>query len=143
MTSLPITTATDNTGTDDTTKKLIPGHVIHCSSVEEYHAALQAAGDGLVVVDVYADWCPPCQAMAPIFERLAAEYPQTVFIKVDVDRAPSLKHELSVWALPTFVFLKHGKKVGSFMGANQSLLKRGLENNGEVSICSNLACIVQ
>ena len=118
------------------------GTVIHCDSEEEYYAAVQAAGDSLVVVDCFASWCPPCQKIAPVFTRLATEYPHVVFVKVDMERAPSIGKILNVWAMPTFVFLRHGKRVGSFMGANESLLKRGLDNNGEVSMCSAM-CIIQ
>ena len=120
-----------------------PGQVIHCNNEELYRAALVESGDRLVVVDCYASWCGPCRQMAPIFERLASEYPHVVFIKVDVDQVPTLKSELSVWALPTFVFLRYGKKVGSFMGANPSWLRRGLENNGQVSMCSSFNCAIQ
>lgn len=99
----------------------------------------------LVVVDCYAPWCPPCQQMAPIFERLATngEYPDAVFIKINMDQVPSLKSELSVWALPTFCFFKNGIKVGSFMGANETLLRTGLEQDGRVSMCSSLPCSIQ
>lgn len=122
-----------------------PGHVIHVNNGDEYHAAMKAAGnsDKLVVIDCFASWCPPCQQIAPVFERLASDYPNVVFIKLNADSIPaSIKTELSIWVLPTFVFFKDGKKVGSFMGANERLLVRGLENNGQVSICSSL-CNIQ
>ena len=116
--------------------------IIHCTSEHDYYTALESAGDRLVVVDCYAPWCPPCQQIAPIFEQLAGQYPDIVFIKVDMDQAgPSLKSELGVWALPTFCFLRDGKKVGSFMGANESLLRQGLEQDGRVSMCS--MCSIQ
>ena len=116
--------------------------IIHCTSANDYHTALEDAGDRLVVVDCYAPWCPPCQQIAPIFERLAGEYPHVVFIKVDMDQAgASLKSELGVWALPTFCFFRHGRKLGSFMGANVTLLRQGLENDGRVSMCS--MCSIQ
>lgn len=120
------------------------GQVLHCHSEESYRAALHAAGDRLVVIDCFATWCPPCQQMAPVFDKLAGDYPDVVFIKMDMDQVPAfLKSELSVWALPTFVFFKHGKKAGSFMGANTTLLRRGLENDGQVSMCSSCNCVIQ
>ena len=74
--------------------------------------------------------------MAPIFERLAAEYTDVLFIKVNVEQVPEIKR-YGVWALPTFVFLRFGEKQGSFMGANVAKLRQGLENNGYVSICGS------
>lgn len=147
------------------------GKVIHCTSAQAYHDALQEAEDRLVVVDCYADWydmifvvarcqvlllffctpncfsffvyhcrCGPCRAMAPIFEALSTQYPDIVFVKVDVDRAPEVKSLLGVWALPTFAFVRNGQKVSSFTGANERSLRQGLQNNGELGYCSS--CII-
>jgi len=58
-------------------------------------------------------------------------------LKVNVDQVPSIKYILGVYAMPSFFSLKDGVKVGSFMGANESLLRKGLENGGNVGgICS-------
>jgi thioredoxin 1 len=80
----------------------MPGKVIHCTSSQEYHQALQEAGDRLVVVDCYADWCAPCVAMAPVFEAMSLQYTEIVFIKVDIDRAPEIKSLLGVWCVTTY-----------------------------------------
>lgn len=120
-------------------------NVIHCVSDSQYYSAIESAGNRLVVVDCYAPWCPPCQKIAPVFEQLAkTEYTDVVFIKIDMDQAsPKLKSVMSVWALPTFVFLRQGKKVGSFMGANEKSLREGLEHDGRVSMCSTISCSIQ
>jgi thioredoxin 1 len=78
--------------------------------------------------------CGPCQNIAPVFEALARQHHNIVFLKVDVDKVPSIKKTLGVWAMPTFAFLKKGRKVGSFMGANEKMLRRGLEHDGHVGI---------
>ena len=117
--------------------------VVHaCTNMAEYHAALQSAGDRLVVLDCGADWCPPCRHMAPIFERLAGEYPDVVFLSVNVEHVPQIKTAVgNIWALPTFVFLRSGEKQGSFMGADVNKLRHGLEHNGYVSICGGCAIL--
>ena len=79
--------------------------------------------------------------MSPIFEAMALQHSDVVFVKVDVETFPAIKSELGVWALPTFCFLKNGRKVSSFMGANERNLKRGLENDGNLGVCSS--CSVQ
>jgi thioredoxin len=118
--------------------------VIHCDSKDAFYSALASAGeDRLVVVDCFASWCPPCRQIAPVFESYAAQYKDIVFIKVDMDAVPDLKVELGVWALPTFCFFRNGIKVGSFMGANARLLKRGLDNGGDVGMCSSSSCTIQ
>jgi thioredoxin 1 len=72
---------------------------------------------------------------------MARQYTDVVFLKVDVDKVPSIKNILGVWAMPTFAFLRNGNKVGSFMGANEQSLRRGLENDGNMGVCSS--CSIQ
>lgn len=79
--------------------------------------------------------------MAPIFEALSLQYTDVVFIKVDVDKAPGVKNLLGVWALPTFAFVKHGKKISSFTGANERSLRQGLENHGVLGYCSSCTIV--
>ena len=57
--------------------------------------------------------------------------------KVDVDKVPEIKSVLSVWAMPTFTFLRNGNVVGSFMGADVRKLRYGLNNGGKVGICGS------
>ena len=115
-----------------TSNALTPGSVITCKSEEEYYEILELAGDRLVIVDCYAVWCPPCVAIAPRFEALSRQYQDVVFIKVDVDKVPSIPQILGVWAMPTFFFLKNGSKVGRITGANESAIRSGLESGGRV-----------
>ena len=119
------------------------GSVIHCSSDAQYAAAVESAGlERLVVVDCFADWCGPCKAISPTVDALAAEHPDVVFVKLDVDSCPRTAQRLRVMAMPTFIFLKNGNRLGSFMGANEALLRQGIESDGKVGgICSS--CAVQ
>lgn len=70
----------------------------------------------VVVLDVYADWCPPCRALAPILDALASELSGKVVIaKLDADsnRAPAA---LGVSALPTLVVFRDGQVLGRIVG---------------------------
>lgn len=78
--------------------------------------------------------------MSPVFEALSIHFSEVVFVKVDIDELPAVKQLLGVWALPTFAFLRRGKKISSFTGANERLLRQGLENDGNVGYCSS--CII-
>ncbi len=73
--------------------------------------------DGLVVVDLYTDWCQPCKRMKPIFEELSAQYPHIKFVKVNCEEAPNLMKRLKITGFPTFLFYKNGKVVGTRVGA--------------------------
>lgn len=65
-----------------------------------------------VVLDFFATWCGPCKTIAPMFEKLAAEFPSVTFLKVDVDQAGmELREKWSIRSVPTFVFLRKGGKL--------------------------------
>ena len=74
-----------------------------------------------VVVDFYADWCPPCKIVSPILESLSSEYAGRVrFAKVSVDDEPELASRFSIMSIPTVVFFAHGKAVDAVIGAVSS-----------------------
>ncbi len=50
----------------------------------------QEIANGLVLVDFYADWCGPCQAIAPILEELSNEVEGAQIVKLNVDTAQSV-----------------------------------------------------
>ena len=63
-----------------------------------------------VLVDFYADWCGPCQAMAPILKEVAGEYGDKVkVIKIDVDRNQPIAQRFGVRSIPTFIMFKNGE----------------------------------
>jgi thioredoxin len=71
-----------------------------------------------VVVDFYADWCPPCKIVSPILENLSSEYSGRVrFAKVNVDDYPELASEFGIMSIPTVVFFRRGKAQDAVIGA--------------------------
>ncbi|KWU43554.1 thioredoxin-like protein 1-like protein [Rhodotorula sp. JG-1b] len=81
--------------------------------------ALTANKDAVSVIDFHAVWCGPCKAIAPIYQKLAAQYAGRVqFLKVDVDQVPAVAQKFNVSAMPTFVVLKGPAKVEEMRGAN-------------------------
>jgi thioredoxin 1 len=72
-------------------------------------------GDGIVVVDVWADWCGPCKMFAPIFDASSEENGDIVFGKLDSDAEPELSSALGVQAIPTLMVFRDG--IGLFQQA--------------------------
>ena len=59
-----------------------------------------------VVIDFYATWCGPCQAMAPMLKRLAQEYDGRIkVLKVDVDKNQALAAAARIQSIPTLFFI--------------------------------------
>ncbi|MEO2089045.1 MAG: thioredoxin [Gemmataceae bacterium] len=73
--------------------------------------------DGPVVVDLYADWCGPCRALAPLLDRLADAYAGRVkFVKVNVDDEPEVARHFDVASIPTLLVFDRGRLVQRLTG---------------------------
>jgi thioredoxin 1 len=71
-----------------------------------------------VVVDFWAEWCPPCRMIAPLLDQLADEYNGKVkFSKVNVDEEPDLATQYNVMNIPTLIFFKDGIPQDKIVGA--------------------------
>ncbi len=72
----------------------------------------------LVVVDFFANWCPPCREMAPAIEKVAKEYEdEFVLIKVDIDNMPNTANLFKVTGVPFVALMKEGEMIDSFLGS--------------------------
>ncbi len=76
--------------------------------------------EGLVVVDMYADWCGPCKMMAPVLDGLSEDYEDVKFVKINVDNNPDVAERYGVQSIPNFVFIKNGEKVNQIIGARDA-----------------------
>jgi thioredoxin reductase (NADPH) len=66
-----------------------------------------------VVLDFYSSECPPCEALAPKFESLAAIYGKDIkFMKIFRQQNRDLAERLNVQSSPTLIFFEKGKEVG-------------------------------
>lgn len=74
---------------------------------------------------VYADWCGPCKAIAPHFEKMSKEYskPKKVaFCKINVDSQSTISRAHGVSAMPTFIIFHAGQPIETIRGANPPAL---------------------
>ena len=74
--------------------------------------------EGLVVVDFWATWCPPCRAIEPVLKELAEEYTGRVKIaKIDVDLDGELANLYKIKSIPNLIMFKDGEVVDNKLGA--------------------------
>ncbi|MBS3181166.1 thioredoxin [Leucobacter manosquensis] len=72
-----------------------------------------------VVVDIWAAWCGPCKAIAPILDQLAEEYAGRVkIVKIDADQNPEAVTAAGVTSIPTLGFYRAGERVDVLIGAH-------------------------
>lgn len=70
-----------------------------------------------VVLEVYSNYCHACQTMIPIFSELSHTFAgQVKFAKLNIDKEGGLADELSIRAMPTFLFIKNGQIVNRHVG---------------------------
>ena len=69
-----------------------------------------------LLVDFWATWCGPCQKLAPVLEALAAEHPEIVVGKVDVDQQPELAAKMMVDSIPALFLFRNGQVVKRVVG---------------------------
>eukprot|EP00243_Klebsormidium_subtile_P003884 TRINITY_DN17515_c0_g1_i1.p2 TRINITY_DN17515_c0_g1~~TRINITY_DN17515_c0_g1_i1.p2 ORF type:complete len:112 (+),score=16.91 TRINITY_DN17515_c0_g1_i1:233-568(+) len=82
-----------------------------------------------IVVDFWATWCGPCRNIAPFFIDLAKQYPDVVFLKVDVDANQEIAQSEGISAMPTFRVYKGGKQIGELIGASKEKLEQLVATN--------------
>jgi thioredoxin 2 len=90
---------------------------------DDFDAAVKAKS--LVLVDLWAEWCPPCKMIAPILEGLSRDLAgQLKVVKVDVDHSPVISQRYDARSIPMLLLIDDGKVVDTIVGALPKLAFR-------------------
>jgi thioredoxin 1 len=83
--------------------------------MENFEATV--TGDGITLVDFWAEWCGPCKMFGPIFEQTSEENPDVTFAKVDTEAEQQLAGALGIMSIPTLMIFRDGIQLFSQPGA--------------------------
>lgn len=73
--------------------------------------------DQPVLVDFWAQWCPPCHQIVPVLTQINAERNDLTVVKLNSDENPAISARYRVMALPTLMLFHHGEVIWSVVGA--------------------------
>lgn len=91
------------------------------TSLETFEAdVIEASREHIVLLDLWAEWCPPCLTIAPILEQVIGEYDGNVkLVKIEVDEGENMKiaGRYQVRGFPTIILFQGGEEKDRFSGA--------------------------
>jgi len=73
-------------------------------------------GNGIVLLDYWAEWCGPCRMFGPIFEKVSDENPDITFGKVNTEAEQALAATFQIRSIPTLMVFKDGVLIYSQPG---------------------------
>lgn len=120
--------ATSQNATISPQKSSTRGSVIHVKDRSTLETHLKSVSRTAATIFFTSSTCNPCKMAYPMFDRLAEQHPEALFVKVDINSARDIAMQYQIRATPTFVTFSRGTRHGVWSGADPNLLKANVES---------------
>jgi len=78
---------------------------------------IKASSNTVILVDFWAEWCPPCRSLTPVLEKIAQQQSASLRLaKVEVDENMKLAGRYGLRGFPTVIVFIDGEECGRFSG---------------------------
>ncbi len=71
---------------------------------------------GVVLLEMWAEWCAPCKQISPMLDRLSEEFKDVKFLRANVDESPAMVSKYQIRALPNILLFKDGNVIDQMVG---------------------------
>jgi thioredoxin 1 len=106
------------TAQPESTESGATGRGLVAHATDDTFADAVLASNIPVLVDFWAEWCPPCHMMSPVLNEIAAELTDRLsVVKINVDENPGVARRYGILAMPTLSVFRNGEVVSSVVGA--------------------------
>ena len=98
----------------------ISNHIFSVNLDDFEEKVIQASFKKPILVDYWADWCPPCITIAPVIEKVIIDYNGAIKLaKLEVDEGDNMKlaGKYQIRGFPTIMLFENGVEVDRFSGA--------------------------
>ena len=110
----------------DTHPQINPATFVYDATEKNFdQVAIQESQKRLVIVDISAEWCAPCNVLMPILDKLSKEYAgEFLLAKLDADENMRIAGRYKVRGFPTVIALVNGEEVDRFHSAQRESFVR-------------------
>ncbi len=90
--------------------------MVHYIDEEKVNEEIVLNSTGLMILDVYADWCIPCQMLTPILNEIDKKYKEVQIYKLNADESANFTTINNISSIPTLIFYKDGEEKERVVG---------------------------
>jgi thioredoxin 1 len=107
----------DNQGREAMTHQAREQGLVIKATDDTFHDIVLSS-DKPVLVDFWAEWCPPCHMISPVLDEIAAELADKLVVaKINADENQAVTQRYGILAMPTLSVFRNGEMISSVVGA--------------------------